>query len=356
MITFVFTYRNRELRTVKNCLNSLATQSATDFLVTLVDYGSSNSYSEELKELTIDYPFVTLVYVPAIDQLWNKCRAINMALKQCKTPFFFVGDVDMIFHQDFVQTLLSFVKKDENTYFQVGFLSEEESETDKEFQNYTVSFTSSNEATGMTLFKTENLKSINGFDEFYHGWGGEDTDVHARFQNAGFRIQFYDERIMVLHQWHPKAYRSKDSTKPFHSNLERINQRYLALTRQTNRTLVNLDSEWGKVPDVQAYNKLETPPDHIIQLAPIDRHVASLLAQLKNYKNEVVTIEISDVAVNQKGTQKLKKLLNKKYDHYLSMELVNNLLLEEIIKNYRNLPYAFHFDRSRKVIKLTIVF
>ena len=41
MITIVLTNRNREIRIVKNCLDSLQLQSDVDFELFLVDYGFS---------------------------------------------------------------------------------------------------------------------------------------------------------------------------------------------------------------------------------------------------------------------------------------------------------------------------
>ena len=197
---------------------------------------------------------------------------------------------------------------------------------------------------------------MNGYDEFYHGWGAEDTDIHIRLKSLGIPIEFYNKSALVKHQWHPKVYRSKSSIKPYHSNLERVNSKYMLLSESMRRTRVNLDGEWGKLPDFSQYKKLEATPDHNIRLEPIDLEISSLLAQLKNFKNEVVAITIGDADLKKKTTQDLKKVLKKKHFNFLAMERVNNLLLEEIIKNYRNLPYTYNFDRQKKEINLTLVF
>ena len=61
---------------------------------------------------------------------------------------------------------------------------------EKEYNDYQIKFKTNLEATGITLFPTEILKRMNGFDEFYHGWGAEDTDAHNRLKNLGLEFEF----------------------------------------------------------------------------------------------------------------------------------------------------------------------
>ena len=355
MITIVLTYRNRELRIAKNCLDSLANQSEKAFEVILVDYGSNPDFAKEIKSVVSNYSFIKFISCPTSGQLWSKCRSINMALKQTTTPYFMVGDIDLIFHPDFIKIANS--KASNNVlYFKYGFLSKEESLLEKEFEDYQVDFFGGKEVTGTTLFPTEELKSVNGYDEFYHGWGAEDTDIHIRLENLGLNIEFYDEQALVKHQWHPKAYRSKDSTSPYHSTLERVNHNYMYMTQANSRTIVNLTNEWGKIPVESDYLKLTKSPDFTFNITNNELDFVALLGQFKNFKNEVVEIEINDVDLKSKLKQQLKKRLKKKYFNHVNMETANNLLLEEIIKNYRNQPYIYKFNRVKGCINLTIFF
>src|SRR6218665_824554 len=239
MITLVLTNRNRDLRIIKNSLDSLAIQSLNEFELFFVDYGSSEIYLLQLEELISQYSKIQLIVCPVSGQLWNKSRAINIALKKCTTPFFMVGDVDLIFAPDFVSIATTLAKSNEVHYFQYGFLSKEESLINKKYYDYFVDFKGSDEVTGTTMFPSTVLKSVNGYDEFYHGWGAEDTDVHIRMKNLGLNVNFYDKKILIRHQLHPKQYRSKSSPHPFHSLLERINHSYMVLTNKTRRTIVN---------------------------------------------------------------------------------------------------------------------
>lgn len=356
MITIALTYRNRDIRIVKNCLDSLQIQTQKNFSVFFVDYGSEAEYAEQLEALETNYDFLTIMHCPISGQLWNKSRAINIALKQCNNPYFLVGDIDLIFHPAFIQKACELANMDEVHYFQYGFLAKEESLANKLFSDYEVAFLGNNEVTGTTLFPTDRLKEVNGYDEFYHGWGAEDTDIHIRLKNAGVPIYFYNLKILVKHQWHPKEYRNKNSPAPFHSQQERVNHFYMQLTLNSNITKANIKEDWGLIPLDVVYKKLFNKPQYLIEIDCVSYKVDALLAQFKNFNGELIGIVIKDVAKILKIKQQLKKLLGKKHVIYVEMEEINNRLLEEIINNYRNLPYQYTFNREKNEINLRILF
>jgi len=355
MITLVLTNRNREIRIVKKCLDSLQEQSDIDFELFLVDYGSHQKYLSELKALQANYSKIKFIFCPTTGQLWSKCRAINIALKQATQPYFVVGDIDLIFHPNYITTLKSLAKPDKVYYFQYGFLSELESLKIQEFSSFVVDFKGNEEVTGNTMFPTASLKKVNGFDEFYQGWGAEDTDAQIRMKSLGLKLDFYNKEILVKHQWHPKAYRSKKSTHPYHSNLEQINHAYMVQTENTKRTVVNQNCEWGKLTDDDEYQKLKHPNVNI-KIDNSSLKFRALLAQLANYMGDVVSVEIDKVTTNQFYKSRIKKILGKKYNSFIDMEELNNNILEELIKNYRNYPYNYSFNSQANKIELTINF
>lgn len=356
MATIVLTNRNRDLQTVKNCLDSLKNQSNDDFELFLVDYGSDDKYVIALKQLLLNYPKINYINCPVSGQLWNKCRAINIVLKKCNTPYFFVGDIDMLFHPDFVNKLNELKNKDKATYFQVGFLSQNETALQRDFHNATVDFTSRKEATGMTLYPTQLLKEINGYNEFYHGWGAEDTDVHIRLRNLGVEIDFFEKEILLKHQWHPKNYRTKLSTDPYHFELEKINHSYIQTSQSSKQTKANIKQQWGVLPKENDYSKLSDQPDFVIEMEPETSKVNALLAQFNNFENKVVSIIVKDTSDSNKRKQFAKRILGKKYLKFLPMKSVNNMILQEIVMHYRNLPYQYSFDQNKNVIHLKIYF
>ncbi|AMC10151.1 hypothetical protein Lupro_02305 [Lutibacter profundi] len=352
MITIALTYRNRDIRIVKKCLDSLHTQTSEEFKVILLDYGSDDKFAKPLKKLIKAYSFIQLIYCSTQGQLWNKSRAINITLKHSDTPYLLVGDIDMIYRNDFVEFLNKKKKFDKIIYFQVGFLSREESLLSKQFHNYNIKHVSNFEATGITLYPTNLLKSINGYDEFYHGWGAEDTDVHIRLKNAGYKVQFYDTEVLLLHQWHPKVYRSSKSKEPYHSYLEKINHQYLQMVISTKKVMANTTFNWGEFPiegKLSIQNALEFSITN--QKSEIDAFLYGLLNTIKN-KNIYLKIEPHKECMSLKNN--IKKVFNKKTIACYDFKELNDLILVSIIAQYRNCKYVYEWDKEINIIKLII--
>ncbi len=353
MTSIVLTYRNRDISVVSKCLTSLKDQTSKDFKVVLVNYGSNEDYTSALNKLGNSYQFLDVINCKTQGQLWCKSRAINIALKQCKSPYFFVGDVDMIYNPEFLEKLDSFKKVKTVTYFQVGFLNKEESVLNKSFKEYNINFRSSEGATGMTFFKTKDLLSINGYDEFYNGWGSEDTDVHTRLKNAGFAVNFFDGEILMLHQWHEKEYRTKGSLEPFHSYLEQINQEYLELTEKSNKINANTKFDFGQYSESN-YDALNNPDK--------DFMITNKAAQVKAFINNILLTETNStirlIVLEDKDYRSIKQLVKvvvgKKPIQFLDLKTINNMLLETIIINLRYCPYYYKFNPKTKTINLTI--
>jgi glycosyltransferase involved in cell wall biosynthesis len=350
MTTLVLTYRNRDLNIVKKCLNSLQLQTEKSFEVILVDYGSEALIANQLAEFVMNYTFIKLITCPVQGQLWNKSRAINIALKQCETPYFLVGDIDLIFMEDFMAKLHQFKPLEEVIYFQVGFLSEKESRDTKLFNEYSIKHTSSKEATGITLFPTDFLKNINGYDEFYHGWGAEDTDVHLRLQNGEYEVKFYDQEILMLHQWHPKSYRSNESKEPFHSRLEQINHQYIQKIAKAKKVIANTNYEWGILPKRVLFTTTNTIAV-TNQNSEIDAFLYGLLENDKG-KNVIINITLHQ-EYNTIKTE-IKKLLGKKHRTFYELQTINDLILGNIIAHYRYKYYEYEWNKEQNTIQLKI--
>lgn len=350
MITLILTYRNRDLSIVKRCLDSLKQQISTNFVVYLVDYGSHAEYLEALKKIQTNYPFLTLTKVPVEYQLWNKSKAINIALKGCNTPYCFVGDIDMIFRKDFIGKLNALKNDNEVTYFQVGFLTQGESLKNKPFNDYALKHITGKDATGMTLYPTPLLKSINGYDEFYHGWGAEDSDVHARLRHKGIPVHFYTEDTLILHQWHSRGYRSEHSTEPFHSTLEQINHQYYQQVLNTKRIQANQNFSWGEIHDKISFSTCHTLSLTNEQCA-ID---AFLMGQLQQLSLQQVQVTISKDSDYKTLKHRVKKLLGKTHKAFYSLQEVNDKVLLVLIASHRNRYYEYIWDKNAGTIQLKL--
>jgi glycosyltransferase involved in cell wall biosynthesis len=357
-ITIVFPFRNRDSLRVKKALNSLAQQSEKEFKVLFVDYGSATTIEREIASIVARYDFVQYHYLFTQYQPWNKSKALNYALRKTNTPYFFVADIDMMFRHDFVQKAieLSKVGTSRNLYFKVGFLSELETKKEKEFQDYQINFESNSEATGLTLFSTSELKSCGGFDEFYHFWGAEDTDVHVRLQNAGYSVVFYDNEILMLHQWHP-SYRSLERNKLTQdlqlSGVVRLNHQHLMEAIQLKKTKINY-LEQDYIMSQEDVRKLQEDKEVLVLINKKEAIDHFLFVELPNFKNGILNVTLLEDPFQNSLKHRLKKIMRKKVPNYYTLKEINDMFLLHIISFHHNYNYIYKVSEDLKSIEFKI--
>ena len=353
-VTIVIPNRNRDLNTVRRSIASIVPQLSDTNRLVVVDYGSELAYQVKLEQLIKSFDKIELILCPTQGQLWNKSRCINIVLQSCTTTHFMVSDMDMIWHPQFLEYQMQSLSHEESVYFPVGMLTQEETATDKFFEKYAIKFQTNEEATGISIFPTVHLKTINGFDEFYHGWGSEDTDVHVRLQHAGYEVRFRESEVLFKHQWHAKTYRSKQSTSPFHPYLERINQSYLSLTQESNKTKANVNVEWGENCNNEVYSKINNPSVFIKRYA-IEQDVQAIVYFLRDYDlDKSIEVQITEHPESKSLKTRVKEGLGKKTPSFISLTRANEILLEAIIMNHHNCPYFYSYNSSTSTIILRI--
>jgi predicted glycosyltransferase involved in capsule biosynthesis len=57
----------------------------------------------------------------------------------------------------------------------------------------------------MSFWKEDYIR-INGYDEFFEGWGGEDYDFASRLTNSGVKRLYLKFSGIVFHLWHNDLY------------------------------------------------------------------------------------------------------------------------------------------------------
>ena len=353
MITILYAYRNREIARIQQSLESLSIQGSA-FRVVFVDYGSEQTLASRVKTLVESYPFATYVFHPTNNQPWNKCKALNSVIKNCNSTHCFVADVDMIFHPDFITTLVEESKKEIITYFQVGFLNEKETQRDVLFEEYKVTHISEEGATGMTLFPVKALNEIRGFDEFFHFWGGEDTDIHNRLKKGGHVVQFYTEKLLMLHQWHP-SYRKRETRRLSQdlqlSNIVRINYTHM-LTANSHDFISN--QNWGEILTQEEYQLLENTAVTVTLLNRKEIVDHFLFSTLHHFKDGILSVKFEADSFQKTLKYKAKKLLGKTVPEYYSLKEINDKLLLHIISFYHQFPYSYQVSNDLKSIVFKI--
>ena len=355
MLSIIYTYRDRELQRIKNSLNSLEKQSLSEFEVFFVDYGSQPAMAKAVEKLCETYTFVNYNYCFTQFQPWNKSRALNSVIKKLQDGFCFIADIDLIFHPDFVKNAIALQVGVKSIYFQVGFLEQKESLENKNFSDFHNYRKSTFEATGLSMFPLKVLQELRGFDEFYHFWGAEDTDMHVRLKNAGYKVEFYDKEILMLHQWHP-SYRSSETTKLGTKlqlgGIARFNHEHLRFNREQQVTQVNFTG-WGHCHSNENFEKLNELPV-TFQLSNKQWEIEHLLFHTLSNFEKPLKIQIKTDEFQNSGKYLAKKLAGKGVPKYYNLKHINDLLLRHIISFYRHRDYYYKILPSSNSIEFAM--
>lgn len=198
-ITIVLAFRDRDTDRIKNCLDSLAAQTFKDFTLIFVDYGSKPETAAAAKCLVSTYTFATYIYTHTEGMVWNRAHALNTALRFTNSQFILFGDVDLIYHEEFINVALNSLSANTVVSSAVFWLPPGGGNSDK-----LSSLTMSQCPNGaVLLLSKELLERLNGLDEYYCFWGVEDRDMNKRIELTGARIVCLDPFVVpVLHQWH----------------------------------------------------------------------------------------------------------------------------------------------------------
>lgn len=356
-ITLIYPFRNRDTDRIKKSLDSLERQSNNNFKIVFIDYGSDENVSVAVKKLLSKYNHVNYIHTHTNKQPWNKSRAINIALKIIDTAYCFVADVDMFYRENFIEKLYDLKSLEKVVYFQVGYLSSEETKKDISFDAYETTKISTNEATGLTLFPVQKLKECNGFDEFYHFWGSEDTDAHVRMVNSGVILEYFDKELLLLHQYHPSFHSrlSKELTSDLvPGNIVRINYCNQLFNKNNNITKVN-SGAWGAVILEEDILKLENTIDFQFdctnKMYEVDYY---LYEKLNSLKGKTIKLTFKEVTKKQDYKNKIKRILKKENLLYYNLNQINTFVTKELVFKYRDHLYSYSINKELDILSLII--
>ena len=356
MITILYPYRNRDLERVKRSLDSLTLQTDQRFKVLFVDYGSTPKQAYLVKQLINNYAFAIYLYTYTGLQPWSRAKALNVGLQQVTTDFVFTSDIDMIFSPHLVSTLYEIMHTQKAIYFNVGFLSREESFLEKPFHKYTLAFTSDVGAQGLSFFGVEALKAVNGYDEFLHFWGAEDIDIHNRLERLGLSSFFYKEAILMVHQWHP-TYRNSETkyltTDLQLSSIVALNHKHL-LHNDISVKICIEQPNWGILVDKKSFETLESEPvtHTILNSSAAVTHF--LFVELPKFKGGVLKVRFEGDPYAKTLKYFIKRFLGKKVPQYCTLKEINDQVLLHIISFYHQYPYMYQVSPDLKSITFAI--
>ena len=233
---------------------SLEQQTCKDFEVVIADGGSINL--AELKKWieTLNKGHISVRIVRHdIGDVFLRSLLNNVAVRRSEGEYILATDVDMIFRDDFVKTILKKANKEillESKTFHLRdgmtkLIHNEKVDPKTQFE-YIKSKRGYGRATsspgGCQCMHRDNWNAIRGYDETFYGWGSEDRDLVKRIKMYGLKEIWTGQdlqSVMILHQNHPQN-KKRDLEFQHH------NKKRLALA---NKAVVNLEG-WGGINEV----------------------------------------------------------------------------------------------------------
>jgi glycosyltransferase involved in cell wall biosynthesis len=215
------------------CLQSIARQTVLPGEVIIGDDGSGEETARLIERMKQDFP-VPLVHVWQEDRGFRLAMCRNRAVARSRYEYIIEIDGDLILHRRFVEDHLSFARP--GCFLKGGRVNLNKRFTDKlcrsrilpDIQFLTPGLMRRTNAIrciplsrwlaprykknrisalGCNMsFRKEDYIAINGYDEFFEGWGGEDYDFACRMMNRGTEKLHLKFSGIAYHLWHNDLY------------------------------------------------------------------------------------------------------------------------------------------------------
>ena len=215
------------------CLKSLAAQTRLPDEIIVGDDGSREETKELIDSFQKNFP-VPIIHVWQEDKGFRLAKIRNKSVAASHGEYIIEIDGDLILHKDFVADHLRFAKQglflkggrvnldDDLTqslcrsqelkefgFFSKGLLRRINAIHCLPLSSYLAPRYKKNKVLGLGCnmsFWRKDYIAINGYDEFYEGWGGEDYDFACRMMNSGVKRLYLKFSGIVYHLWHGDLY------------------------------------------------------------------------------------------------------------------------------------------------------
>jgi GT2 family glycosyltransferase len=235
-------------------LRAIAAQSQLPDEVIVTDDGSDARTRDAIVRAARGYP-TRIAHVWQEDSGFRAARARNRGIAAARGDFVIFIDGDIVAHRDFVADHAAFAARDE--YLQGGRLDASEAETARILGGGAPRFSplmpgrfpphrairwpwlariKARSKSGGRIFSCnmsawrDDLLRVNGFDERFEGYGGEDQELAKRMRHAGIRRRQIKFAALAIHLHH--ASRAPDDP----NDMSLPNNRILAETMRTRAT------------------------------------------------------------------------------------------------------------------------
>lgn len=224
------------------CLKSIRNLTLKPDEVIIGDDGSSDVTRSLVMRIQNDFP-VKLKYIWQPDEGFRLAKIRNRCVAESEGDYIIQIDGDIFIHRDFISDHLRQARK--GCYLKGGRVELDKSKSEeicKLSEPCKISLFSSGILAkrpntlrlplladwlapryrqhrdnvlgcNMSFFKSD-FMAVNGYDESFEGWGGEDLDLSFRFKNLGLGRRYLKFCGIAYHLWHKEA--SKEQSERNH--------------------------------------------------------------------------------------------------------------------------------------------
>ncbi len=215
-LAVIISVRGRAGQRLKNTLASLNWQSSgRPKQIVVVSLGSSPKINKELTDICAENAS-KLITIGDPSDPWNKPYALNVGIKATKPqiPYLMTMDADMVLAPNFLGVVLERLKRKPPTLVlcrssdlpQDACLPEDEQILMNSFYRLQklTSLRPEWGPGGIQAAQRSFFFDIRGYDEDLLWWGAMDRDLVQRAKIAGLKIEWVEDRTVMLHQWNPQ--------------------------------------------------------------------------------------------------------------------------------------------------------
>jgi glycosyltransferase involved in cell wall biosynthesis len=232
--SIIICFYNR-LDLLKCCLDSLTLNSGKFEEVVVADDGSSQDIVDELKQLIPRYPF-PIVHAFHGREGARRAATRNNGIRHAQGDYLVFFDADFAVLKDSIEAHLNFARPGQFVAGRVKYTTREQGERimregvstglldniyrelpekpitreHRELIRYgllrKLGLAGARKQTfggHFSIFKSD-IEAVNGYDENYVGWGGEDQDIAHRLVLSGLSAKSAIREARVLHIWHER--------------------------------------------------------------------------------------------------------------------------------------------------------
>ncbi|MDQ7031611.1 MAG: galactosyltransferase-related protein [Desulfonauticus sp.] len=255
-VTVVLPIKNVDSFRLWHSLSSIYNQNYKlgKIFVIVIDYGSNYENIKEYLEI-IDHFNYKYIYLNRPPNEWSRTKALNIGIRNAKTPFVASTDVDIMFSSLFFQRAITLLRKDPFSVVYsycldlpeevndelVDFFNKKQIVDVSRYRNKATKRWESQPSYGICVTYKVYYELIGGYDEFFQGWGSEDDDLYKRFFNLGLNPKvIFDEDAFYCHIWHEKWGGVLTELK-----LKMMERNYKY--SKTNKNIYRNDDYWGLI-------------------------------------------------------------------------------------------------------------